>query len=256
VSSLYPFVYLFFDYDSIAPLFCLSSILLSTRATNNRPVLLSFAKSILPAIFERYFLSCISMLMPIWDQILRYIIGFLERLSPSFCAALVTGIASTYGWVTKKSKFRQGPNTAKDDSDITDTQICMLEDITSFKLAHILSLSLCFFVNLSGLAGISTASNEGAATCRDWLLPTLPQAVLRFVHYHGVIYITSCMIYSLYTVWDMRLLGYIGTGRALLAALLTAATCLIAGPGAAFSGTSYWCEHIISGLPTIQGERG
>lgn len=85
---------------------------------------------------------------------------------------------------------------------------------------------------------------------RGWELSSLSLRDSRFVRQNDAIYTASCLIYSLYTIWDMRSLGYVGTAQAMLIALVSTATGAVVGPAAAFTGTWCWHEHIMSSFPT------
>jgi hypothetical protein len=192
------------------------------------------------------------MLLPTKNQSLRQTTGFLWRLTPCYCTALVSGIAVNYGWIKAKFECQQGRKTLKYDSDDTDMEIYKMEDITPLRLAHGFALAVCSIVPVAVFADTMLTPNGATMILGSWGLPSPSLMDLRFLRGNDAIYAASCTTYSLYIVWDMRSSGYVRTMQAVLVALILMVSGILIGPGAAFSGSLCWYEHVMSSFLTIQ----
>jgi hypothetical protein len=66
--------------------------------------------------------------------------------------------------------------------------------------------------------------------------------------YDMAIHTVVLVIWCLYTVFEMRHLGYVRTREAMVAAIGVSILLLALGPGAMYAGVWYWRENVISGL--------
>ncbi|KAE8358513.1 hypothetical protein BDV27DRAFT_150372 [Aspergillus caelatus] len=82
----------------------------------------------------------------------------------------------------------------------------------------------------------------------DWNLPTISEQIATFFRYDAVTALAGYVGGNLYSIWDLRRLGYIQTRSAVKAALAVIAGQFIIGPGATWAALWSWREDAIAGL--------
>ncbi|KAI1408058.1 FAD binding domain protein [Hypoxylon sp. FL1857] len=87
----------------------------------------------------------------------------------------------------------------------------------------------------------------------NWNLPTLSAKAATFIKYDMALATVSFVGSNLYSIWDMRRLGYIKTREASKAALAVIAGQFLVGSGATWAGLWYWREDKLASLG-LKGE--
>jgi hypothetical protein len=82
----------------------------------------------------------------------------------------------------------------------------------------------------------------------DWNIASVSQQVATCLRYDTVTALAGYLGGNLYSVWDLRRLGYINTRSALNAALGVVAGQFLVGPGATWAALWSWREGVIADL--------
>lgn len=225
------------------PLFCLSSVLFSTQSTTARPVEPIVAQSIIPAVALGYIAPTVAALLPIPDTEVRRHVGNVWRAFPLLCVAFTKGL----GTVRSKKNKTTAHQDAQDKTDkpldfATESEIQFYrnDDMPPLKLAYGTTLTLCVAIPVVTKLASAAAEHVFGRWAESGLSQVLPPAANI-----GFISAASGLVYSLYTAWELRSLGYVGTKQAVVGGLASLATLSLAGPGALMAGISYWREHVV-----------
>ncbi|WAO91285.1 Hypothetical protein NCS54_00875000 [Fusarium falciforme] len=122
----------------------------------------------------------------------------------------------------------------------SEIQFYKNDDIPPLKLAYGTTLMLCVAIPVATKLASAAAEHVFGRWTESGLSQVLPPAANI-----GFISAASGLVYSLYTAWELRLLGYVGTMQAIVGGLASLATLSIAGPDALMAGISYWKEYVI-----------
>ncbi|KAH7128858.1 hypothetical protein EDB81DRAFT_906532 [Dactylonectria macrodidyma] len=247
-TGAYSLIYTLAGPSAVLPLFCLSSVIFSTKSTTHRPVNPEVAQSIIPAVLLGYVAPTVAALLPIEDAEVRRHVGNIWQAYPLLCVAIAKGLSAVGTWKSKgginqevESKVE---NKAIDYASESELQVYKNEDVASLKFAHGSAFAFCVAIpvitKLASAGGATHFFENGAQT-------GLSQ-VLRLSQSTSIIGAASGLVYSLYTAWELRSLGFVGTKQAVLGGLASLAALGLAGPGAAIASISYWREHVISSL--------
>ncbi|KAF4447603.1 hypothetical protein FALBO_16928, partial [Fusarium albosuccineum] len=245
-TRVYSLIYTLAGPNSVLPLFCLSSVFFSTQSPTHRPVDPKVAQSITPAIILGYVAPTVAALLPIRDAEIRRQIGNIWQAYPLLCVAFTQGLAAIRAKQNKSTAHQEAESKTDKPVDYAteaELQFYKNEDVAPLKFAHGAALAACVAVPV--IAKFSSAA--AGHVFGDWAETGLSQ-VLPLAQNTGIISAASTLVYSLYTAWDLRSLGFVGTKQAVLGGLASLATLTLAGPGTAIAGISYWREHVISSL--------
>ncbi|RTE77942.1 hypothetical protein BHE90_007568 [Fusarium euwallaceae] len=245
-TRAYSAIYTIAGPTSVLPLFCLSSVLFSAQSTTARPVDPIVAQSITPAVALGYIVPTMAALLPIPDTEIRNYVGNIWRASPLLCVALVKGIAALRAKKNKTAVHQDAQ--AKTDKPLdfateSEIQFYMNDDIAPLKLAYSSTFTLCVAVPVATKVASVVFDHVFGRWSESGLSQVLPPS-----GNIGIISAASGLVYSLYTAWELRSLGFVGTKQAVVGGLASLATLSLAGPGALIAGISYWREYVISRL--------
>ncbi|KAM0418915.1 hypothetical protein ACHAPT_012180 [Fusarium lateritium] len=228
------------------PLFCLSSVLFSVNSTTHRPVDPKIARSITPAVLLGYVAPTVAALLPIKDAQIRHYVGIIWQAYPILCVAFTNGLTAVRVWKSKSSTNEEAESKvdekAIDYASESELQLYKNEDVVPLKFAHGSALAMCVAIPIITKIASAGATHFFGNTTETRLSQVLP------LSHTGIIGAASSLVYSLYTAWELRSLGFVGTKQAVLGGLTSLAALGLAGPGAAIASTSYWREHVVSGL--------
>ncbi|KAJ3545296.1 hypothetical protein NM208_g2580 [Fusarium decemcellulare] len=237
-TRIYSLIYTLAGPNSVLPLFCLSSVFFATQSPTHRPVDPKVAQSITPAIILGYIAPTVAALLPIRDAEIRRHIGNIWQAYPLLCVAFTQGLAAVRTGQTKNTACQQTENKTEKPLDYAteaEVQFYKNEDVVPLKFAH--GAALAAYVAVPVIAKLASAA--AGHFFGDWAETGLSQ-VLPLAQNTGIVSAASGLVYSLYTAWDLRSLGFVGTKQAVLGGLASLATLTLAGPGAAIAGISYW----------------
>ncbi|KAB8216022.1 hypothetical protein BDV33DRAFT_207725 [Aspergillus novoparasiticus] len=82
----------------------------------------------------------------------------------------------------------------------------------------------------------------------EWNITTISEQIATFFRYDAVTALAGYVGGNLYSIWDLRRLGYIQTRSAVKAALAVIVGQFMIGPGATWAGLWSWREDVIAGL--------
>ena len=77
------------------------------------------------------------------------------------------------------------------------------------------------------------------------------EKIFNLFKYDLIFYALVLLVWCLYSVFEMRRLGYVRTRQALIAAVGMPVSLVILGPGAMYAGVWHWRENVISGLSKL-----
>ncbi|RKL28325.1 hypothetical protein BFJ72_g12556 [Fusarium proliferatum] len=243
-TTVYSLIYSLIGPSSALPLFCLSSVLFSTKSTVHRPVDPKVAKSIVPGVLLGYVVPTVAALLPIRDAKLRHYVGAVWQAYPLLCAVFTRGLAAVRTKMTNggqpeaETKVEERPINYAPPSEL---QMYTNEDVAPLEVSHGCSLALC----LAAPFLAKSVSTDGTLSAISQVVPFGTNA--------GVISAASGLAYSLYAVWELRSLGFVQTKQAVLGGLACVGALGLAGPGAMIAGIDYWREHVISSLSPDTG---
>lgn len=228
-------------------LFSFSSVLFSSQSITQRPVSPGVAQSIVPGVILGYGLPTIAALLPTKHVEIRRYVGGIWRASPLICLAVTRGLAAALVRPSRhttteaeKSRNEEKPIDYASDSEL---QPYTNKDVAPLKLAHFSAFAACVAVPIAS----KLASGACDYVFQNWAESSLAQ-VLPFAQHTGVISAASSLVYSLYSAWELRSLGFVRTQDAVFGGLASLAILSLAGPGAVIAGVSYWREHVIASL--------
>ncbi|KAL6364307.1 hypothetical protein LRP88_02226 [Fusarium phalaenopsidis] len=245
-TRAYSLIYTISGPTSVLPLFCLSSVLFSTQSTTARPVDPIVAQSIIPAVTLGYIAPTVAGLLPIPDTEIRSHVGNVWRAFPLLCVAFTKGLSTVRATKNKTTAHEDAQDKVDKPLDFateSEIQFYKNDDIAPLKLAYGTTFTLCVAIPVA----TKLASAAAEHVFRRWTQSGLSQ-VLPAAANIGFISAASGLVYSLYTAWELRSLGYVGTRQAVVGGLASLATLSLAGPGALIAGISYWREYTISQL--------
>ncbi|KUI71629.1 FAD-dependent urate hydroxylase [Cytospora mali] len=134
------------------------------------------------------------------------------------------------GWI--KSSWMGGSKAAKAPRGAEALSAYSITDVPPLRKTYAAAFAVSGVVH-AALIG-SYANGSGLDLFTAFSTPS----VLRDVLFHSLV----LTVYLIYTVWDMRRLGYITTLEAIKAAVAVVAGQLLVGPGAIYVGTWFWRE--------------
>ncbi|KAF4126264.1 2-polyprenyl-6-methoxyphenol hydroxylase [Geosmithia morbida] len=245
-----PLIYTLIGPNAAIPYFCLSSVLFSTKSTTSRPVKSDIARSIIPGVLLGYVVPTITALIPFRNISMRRHTANVWQAFPVLTMAFTTGLAAIRrriaGNVTRpeyEGKTDSEGNPVDPAAVESDLWIYTDDDVVPLERTHAFGLILCVAVPiLTRVTSSFTSSifNNWTQTGVSRVLPLSATA--------SVTGAASGIIYSLYSAWELRSLGFVGTGEAMLGGVASVVSLGLAGPGAAIATVSYWRERAISSL--------
>jgi len=227
----------------IAPFyFLLSTWTTSSRVYNRtagRPVPEGYARAILPGVVIAYAVPTVLMFLPYssidtWQDAIA-----LWQFAPLAVGPLV---------------FALGRALAVPDPD--ELEMYKNRDVAPLRAAYALGVGVTGVVHvcvvLFALAqGVRLGRIFGVENpfSGKWPSDGNPlEEIFQFFKWDLASWALVTLVWCLWSVFDMRRLGYVTTGQALRAAVAVPASLLALGPGAMYAGTWYWREGVISEL--------
>lgn len=84
----------------------------------------------------------------------------------------------------------------------------------------------------------------------EWSHMTLVSMLTAFFKWHLALTVVSNFTGNIYSIWDLRHLGYVSTRPAVRAGVYVLAGQSLVGSGASWAGFWYWREDQVAGLIT------
>jgi hypothetical protein len=252
------------------PIFFLLGIYSTQNGISSRRVPIEVAKSILPAITLGFLIPSALMLLPLGDSFLRQNAIAYWQFVPAYCAALTTFLsrfgfqkvhyASTVkpekkGKERKLSAFEHTMPKRNQDYEDSFSEYAK-DDVPHLKSAYAVAFVVCTLMHVGILAYLALGLNPALTLSSvflnlpsifsDWDLldPLLSWSIL--FKYDMWFYFASLFVYLMYTVWDLRRLGYVTNVQAAKALLAIVVGQVLVGPGAVYAGVWWWKEDVVA----------
>ncbi|KAI0853831.1 putative monooxygenase [Daldinia vernicosa] len=242
----------------IGPTHAILSSLFTHESPTGRSIPVSVAKSLVPAITLGFVIPTIFLLIPVpsirgWQNLLA-----LWQFGPPLFNVLTkvfsVGLERVkYGnqSAAKREKEHQFDLYEKKDVPILKSVYTYAFAVQA--TAHIATLSYIWMH--PGISIAKTFFGLPNPLTPSWNLPDLFSEVATFFRYDMALAVTSFLIGNLYSIWDLRRLGYIKTTEAIKAALAVVAGQFLVGSGATWAGLWYWREEKLASLGIGESEK-
>ncbi|GME30130.1 putative FAD binding domain protein [Neofusicoccum parvum] len=235
-------VYQVFGIGKVAPIYYLISIYTSSNIlytrTTGRPIHSSVAHALLPALCIGYILPTALMFLPYTDPSIHQTMVALWQPFPIYVAALTWGIASIIRHTNPTQPLHLEMFEQK---DLTPLQASYSFAFGVTALTHLASLFYIFASSSLSIAEVFF-NLPGPATPAS----AAAKSVFAFFKWDMVLCFAAALVYCLYSVFELRRVGYITTEQAARAAVLTVAAQSVVGPGAAYAGVWAWREGVVA----------
>ncbi|KAH6684839.1 FAD binding domain protein, partial [Plectosphaerella plurivora] len=236
----------------VAAVYAILVHLFSHSIPTGRPVSLQFADALVPSlIIAWYIIPALLLFMPLSNSMEEFSTT-VWHFSPILFIFLTKIIALLLGQLRRRPSSTNG--AVQTDALVASYQN---QDVRRLKLAYRVafwaqSLSHLAVHLHTGVSPITTSSlglkhvldvvtRRSSSTART---QKSPAPLGPDVAVAALVFLCS----NLYSVWDVRRVGYVKTNSAVLAAALVLLGWLAVGPGATWAALWYWRENIISSL--------
>ncbi|KAG7423091.1 FAD-dependent monooxygenase atmM [Fusarium oxysporum f. sp. raphani] len=229
----------------VAPVYAILSSFFGFENPPSRAVPLHVAKSLIPAITVGFLIPTIMALTPTprvqaWENWCA-----LWQLSPLLFNLLVGGISAGI----KKWKGEEKRDGERDMSRYEAKDVSALQSVYTFAFAvqataHIASLAYGW--NHPDVSLSKTFLDFPNIFKADWSLPSLSAKVATMLKFDMAFAVVGYLGSQLYSIWDLRRLGYVKTDEAIKAGVATLAGQWLVGSGATWAGLWYWRERKIA----------
>ncbi|KAH8890413.1 FAD binding domain-containing protein [Thozetella sp. PMI_491] len=232
----------------IGPLYGLLSLFATNNVffqrTSGRPVDAASAKAVLPALAVGYIVPSILMMTPyknvsVWQSCIA-----AWQVAPLLVSPLTSLFASAIRWF-------EGPKKPdpKELDQLSNDDVPHLLSTYSFTLWSTATVHLATLAYIAVSPGMSFSSVFfNLQSPFGPLKGDAVEGISSFFKYDLIGYVGYMLVSSLYSVYEMRRLGYVTTAEAGRAALAVVGSVPLLGPGAMMAGTWAWKERAISTL--------
>jgi hypothetical protein len=238
----------------IAPIYAALFALFSLETPLGQAVPLRVAECLIPAITIAFVILTVMALSPSpnmrawhgWN-------GIWQIAPPLFSALLALSSAVLRKWRTyqhspsKKTQEGEQHSTAPTPGDVLPT----LKTVYTYAFAvqataHIASIAYAYHHPDTTITGtFFTLSNPFSD---DWNFSSIGETMAALLRWDMVLAVTAFLYSNLYSIWDLRRLGYATTREALNAAMLVLAGQVVVGSGATWAGLWCWREWRIAAI--------
>ncbi|KAJ0163434.1 hypothetical protein CTA2_3014 [Colletotrichum tanaceti] len=226
----------------VAPVYYLVSLYTTRRAVysrpTGRPVPSSVAKVLPLCLVLGYVVPTILMFLPLGDGAAQQDVIAFWQGSPVYVAVLA--------WVLSGALARASPTKS------LDWEIFETRDLAWLRLGYAFCFSAAATLHLSALAfarlSPSVSLVRAFADLPSVASMGLGTDLVGFWKYDMLLCFVSVAVWCLYSVYELRRLGYVTTRTAVGAAVATLAGQVLVGPGATYAALWAWREDVIAGL--------
>ncbi|KAI9172673.1 FAD-dependent monooxygenase adrH [Paramyrothecium foliicola] len=245
----------------IAPLYAILSAFSSADSPAARAVPLEFARSLIPAVTLGFLIPTVMSLLPnpnigalnAWHGLWQFAPPFFNVLSN-----IISRTLRRYESIqpNKPSEKHQSPENTRSAERYRTDDIPLLKTVYTFAFAvqataHITSIAYAWHHPDVSLA--STFFELPNPFRTEWNLPTLYDKLATFLKYDMILAVAAIVGSNLYSVWNLRSLGYIKTGEAVRAAVGIIVGQFAVGSGATWAGLWYWREEKLASSASFPG---
>ncbi|KAL3440151.1 hypothetical protein BJX65DRAFT_300686 [Aspergillus insuetus] len=235
----------------IAPIYAALFALFSVQTPFGQGPPVHVAESLIPAITIAFVIPTVMSLVPNpntsawhgWN-------GIWQIAPPLFNFLLALFSAARRRW----KAYRQ-PNAQMVHRQQSDFELSELSVVASLKTVYVYAFAVQATAHIASLlyaynhpditltATFFALPNPFSDTWNLWSIGEIMAALLR---YDMVLAVTAILCSNLYSIWDLRRLGYVKAREALNAAMLVLAGQVVVGSGATWAGLWYWREGRIA----------
>ncbi|KAI1800760.1 putative monooxygenase [Daldinia bambusicola] len=235
----------------VGPAHAILSILFTHELPTGRAIPVSVAKSLVPAITLGYVLPTVLALSPIpdfgrWQNLLA-----LWTFTPPLFNVLTSAFSAGL------ERWQRGEKSAEEYEEehrydrYETTDVPILKSVYTYAFAvqatvHIATLSYAWMH--PGISIAKTFFGLPNPFTPSWNLNGIFAELATFFKYDMVFAVTSFVCSNLYSIWDLRRLGYIKTTEAVKAGLAVIAGQFVVGSGATWAGLWKWREEKLASL--------
>jgi hypothetical protein len=236
----------------IAPLHAILTALQPSMIPYARGVPMEVAKAVLPALTLGYAIPTALMLASTPNTESWQDWTALWQFCPVFVPALTSLISTGLRWWKRRSE----PKPTEKKSEIPAyPDHKPAEDMPVLRSAYAGVFAVQAATHMAVLA--YSWSHPTISICNmffgvpnplspRWDLPNTAAKVNAFLKYDMLISCTAGVAGNLYSVWDLRRLGYVQTCDAIKAAVGVIVGQVVVGPGATWMGLSHWRERVLA----------
>ncbi|POS69780.1 FAD binding domain-containing protein [Diaporthe helianthi] len=237
VPSIFAVAYQLLGIGKVAPVYFLFSVYTTSRSvygrTTGRPVPSDVAKVLLPALCLGYVIPIALMFLPHEDPTTQQNAIAFWQPSPLYVSLLV--------WAGSKALGALGASNKPFDLEIFENKdLPYLQSGYAFCFFATAVTHICVFV----YAGL----NRSVSISQSFFsLPSFGgDDMSGFWKYDMLLCFGSVAVWLLYSIFELRRLGYITTSKAFKAAASTIASEILVGPGATYAAIWAWRESVIA----------
>lgn len=230
--------YQLFGIGMVAPLYFLLSMYTGSRKiytrTTGRAIHSTVAKGLLPAVLLGYVIPALAMFIPHDSNISKQNTIAFWLASPVYVAGLT--------WVFSRvvERISSKPTASLDWELFGNKDLVPLQAGYAMVIAATTATHLCSILYARSNASVSLVPTVGAVGenggIYDWF------------KYNMVLYFAAILVWCLYSVFELRRLGYVTTEKAMKAAVAVLVGQVTVGPGATYAGLWAWREDVIASL--------
>lgn len=228
----------------ILPLYFLVSLYTSSNKvytrTTGRPIPVAVAKALVPALCLGAVLPTVAMFMPHADPLAHQnAIAFWQPL-PVYVAFLTWSFSRLISMVRKSDKAETSP---------FDWELFEQKDLAPLYAGYTFVFAVTAVSHAYAL--LYSSSNSLNLWETFFSLPAMRDVgltgdIFGFFKYDMVLAMAAILVWSLYSVFELRRLGYVTTVQAVRAGLAVLAGQVVVGPGATYAGLWAWRENAIA----------
>lgn len=270
--SVFGIAFQIFTIGRICPIYFLLSILSVSNKISSRRVPLGVAKSILLAVSIGYMVPTVNMMLPLADTFARSNAIAIWQAVPVYCGVLTyilskRGSGKLHYTSSVRSEMKRGDGKLSAierampprDQKYEDTfSEYAKDDVPYLKSAYLVAFVSCAIMHIGIIAYVALGFNAELSLYSvflnlpgifaEWDMADLPLAWSLLFKYDMWFYFAALFVYLLYTVWDVRKLGYVTDAQARKAWLGIVIGQVLVGPGAVYAGVWWWKEDVVAGL--------
>lgn len=231
----------------IAPFHAILSALYTHEETPGRAVPKAVATSLIPAITLGFVIPTVMMLLPTPNTAAWQHWSAVWQIAP----LLFNALTLVFSAGIRRWQRSRKPCQVEDDSFERYKQ----DDVPILKSVYKYAFAVQSTVHIASLA--YAWSHPGISITRmffglpdpfsaDWNLRTVTEHAATFIRWDAATAFPAYLGGNMYSIWELRRLGYIKTKSAVKAALSVLAGQFLVGPGATWAALWSWREDVIA----------
>ncbi|EEY23119.1 FAD binding domain-containing protein [Verticillium alfalfae VaMs.102] len=228
-----------------APLHAILSAICSNERPSGRAVPLEVARSLVPALTLGYILPSILAIIPLLGVKRVDLLRFAPCLFSVLTSLFTSGLRSWQWHSCSTTKDRSRPDMDR----YTKRDLQTLKSTYSFAFgiqatAHLITLGVTCYSSSALVNRTLLRSTNLFIPDNSW--PNIGDDFDLLHKYDLMAGLAAVFASKIYSIWDLRRLGYIKTLEAIQVVVGVVAGQILVGPGATWAGLWYWRESVIA----------